>query len=288
MARAAVVGLGAMGSRVARRLLDEGHELTVWNRDPAKAEPLAEAGAATSTSPAEAAGRADAVVTMVADPAALAAVTEGPDGVAAGLRDGSVLVQMSTVGPQSLERLASLVPEAALLDAPVLGSIAEVEAGTLRIFAGGPPGLVERWTPLLEALGTVRHVGPAGAGTAAKLVANSTLVGVVGVLGEALALGGALGLPAEVTFDVLGATPLGEQAERRRPAFESGAYPPRFSLSLARKDADLILEAAARQGLELRLAAAARQWLVDAEQDGRGADDYSAVLEEIVRRGAQP
>ena len=284
MARVAVVGLGAMGSRIARRFLDAGHELTVWNRDAAKAEPLVAAGASAAQTPADAARQAEAVVTMVADPEALAAVTEGPDGVAAGLVRGSVLVQMSTVGPRSLERLAAVVPEPSLLDAPVLGSIGEVEAGSLRVFAGGQAELVERWTPLLETLGTVLRVGPVGAGTAAKLVANSTLVGVVGLLGEALALGTALGLPAEAAFDVLEATPLGEQAKRRRPAFESGEYPPRFSLSLARKDADLILDAAAQRELDLRLATAAREWLADAERSGRGADDYSAVLAEIVSR----
>jgi 3-hydroxyisobutyrate dehydrogenase-like beta-hydroxyacid dehydrogenase len=284
MARVAVVGLGAMGSRIARRFLDAGHELTVWNRDAAKAEPLVAAGASAAQTPAEAARQAEAVVTMVADPEALAAVTEAPDGVAAGLLRGSVLVQMSTVGPRSLERLAAVVPEPSLLDAPVLGSIGEVEAGSLRVFAGGQAELVERWTPLLETLGTVLRVGPVGAGTAAKLVANSTLVGVVGLLGEALALGTALGLPTEVAFDVLEATPLGEQAKRRRPAFESGEYPPRFSLSLARKDADLILDAAAQRELDLRLATAAREWLADAERSGRGADDYSAVLAEIVSR----
>jgi 3-hydroxyisobutyrate dehydrogenase-like beta-hydroxyacid dehydrogenase len=286
MARVAVIGLGAMGSRIARRFLDAGHELTVWNRDPAKAEPLVAAGASAAQTPAEAARRAEVVVTMVADPEALASVTEGPDGAAAGLSPGSVLVQMSTVGPRSLERLAAVVPELSLLDAPVLGSIGEVEAGTLRVFVGGPAELVERWTPLLETLGTVLRVGPVGAGTAAKLVANSTLVGVVGLLGEALALGTALGLPAEVAFDILDATPLGEQAKRRRPAFESGEYPPRFSVSLARKDADLILEAAAQNELDLRLAAAAREWLADAERSGRGGDDYSAVLAEIVSRAS--
>jgi len=284
MARVAVIGLGGMGSRIARRLLDADHEVTVWNRDPAKAEPLAAAGASTSRTPAEAAKRAEVIVTMVADPEALAAVTEGPDGAAAGLSPGSVLIQMSTVGPPSLERLAGMVPEGSLVDAPVLGSIGEVEAGTLRIFAGGPAELVERWTPLLETLGTVLHVGPVGTGTAAKLVANSTLVGVAGLLGEALALGNALGLSTDVAFEVLEVTPLGEQAKRRRPAFESGEYTRRFPLSLARKDADLILDAAAQHGLDLRLAAAAREWLTDAERNGRGADDYSVVLAEIVRR----
>jgi 3-hydroxyisobutyrate dehydrogenase len=106
----------------------------------------------------------------------------------------------------------------------------------------------------------------------------------VGLLGEAFALGTALGLSAEVAFDVLEATPVAEQARRRRPTFETGDSPPRFSLSLARKDADLILDAAAQRELDLRLATAAREWLVDAERSGRGADDYSAVLAEIVSR----
>jgi len=105
---------------------------------------------------------------------------------------------------------------------------------------------------------------------------------VIGVLGEALALGRALGLRDETAFAVLAATPLGAQAERRRPAFDSGEYPPRFALTLARKDADLILEAARDAGIDLRLADAARSWLADAEAAGRGHDDYSSVLNEII------
>jgi 3-hydroxyisobutyrate dehydrogenase len=284
MARVAVVGLGAMGSRIARRFLDTGHELTVWNRDAAKAEPLVAAGASAAQTPAEAARQAEAVVTMVADPEALAAVTEGPDGVAAGLLRGSVLVQMSTVGPRSLERLAAVVPEPSLLDAPVLGSIGEVEAGSLRVFAGGQAELVERWTPLLETLGTVLRVGPVGAGTAAKLVANSTLVGVVGLLGEALALGTALGLPTEVAFDVLEATPLGEQAKRRRPAFESAVASLRSSSRCAAASRIRSASLRASESENRGGYSPAREWLADAERSGRGADDYSAVLVEIVSR----
>jgi len=276
-----IVGLGAMGARIARRLLDAGHEVTVWNRDATKAEPLAAAGARRADTPAETGREAEAVIVMVTGPEALAAVTEGDDGVVAAL-DGAVLVQMSTVGLEALRRLEGLVPEGSLVDAPVLGSISEVEAGTLTVFAGGPAELVERCTPLLSALGRVLPVGPVGAGTAAKLVANLTLVGAIGVLGESLALAHGLGFDDETAFEVLAATPLGTQAERRRPAFESGDYPPRFQLSLARKDADLILEAASAAGIELRLAPAAQTWLADAERAGRGRDDYSSVLDEIV------
>ena len=276
-----VVGLGAMGSRIARRLLERGHEVTVWNRDASKAEPLAALGARQADSPVETAREAEVAIVMVTGPEALVDVTEGDDGVAAGL-DGAVLVQMSTVGVEALRRLERAVPDGSLVDAPVLGSISEAEEGTLTVFAGGPPELVERCTPVLSVLGRVLPVGGVGAGTAAKLVANLTLVGVVGVLGESLALARALGLDNETAFDVLASTPLGVQAGRRRPAFESGDYPPRFQLSLARKDADLILEAARAAGIDLRLAEAAQSWLADAEKSGRGEHDYSSVLDRIV------
>ena len=284
MTSVAVVGLGAMGSRIARRFLDAGNELVVWNRDAARTAPLTEAGATRAQTPAEAARAAEVVVTMVADPQALQAVTEGPDGVAAGAADSTAVIQMSTVGPASISRLASVLPsDVGLLDSPVLGSVSQAESGTLKVFLSGEQPLVERWTPLLSTLGSVLHVGALGAGTAAKLVANSTLVGTISLLGESLALAGKLGLSRDVTFDVLAETALAAQAERRRAAIETGDYPKRFGLSLARKDADLILEAAAAAGADLRLLAAARTWFADAEEAGRGGDDYSAVVGEIVR-----
>jgi 3-hydroxyisobutyrate dehydrogenase-like beta-hydroxyacid dehydrogenase len=271
VAKVAVVGLGAMGSRIARRLLHAGHELTVWNRTTAKAEAL---GVPVAASPRDAAARVEAVITMVADPEALRAVTEGPDGVAAGA-EGTTVIEMSTVGPAAIVRLAEHVP--GLLDAPVLGSLSEAEEGRLSIFAGGEEAFFERWRVLLEALGTPLYVGPQGSGAAAKLVANTTLFGSIGVIGEAVALADALGLVREKAFEVLATTPLAAQAERRRPALESGDYPPRFPLRLARKDADLIAEL----GLDLRLLEAARSWLAETEGDDR---DYSAVLERITRR----
>lgn len=269
-----------MGSRMATRLLEEGHDVAVWNRDRAKAKPLVDLGAQLADSPAEAAAGADAAITMVSDPDALSAVAEGPEGVLASGGDAT-LIQMSTVGVGATSRLADALPAGmTLLDAPVLGSRSEVESGTLTIYVGGPDDLVARWRSVLLGLGTVLHVGPVGAGSAAKLVANATLVGAIAVLGESLALGARLGLPEDVVFDVLGTTALRDQAERRRPAVESGEYPARFTLSLARKDAELILEADDR----LRAMAAARAWLAEAEEAGDGAKDYSAVLDHILER----
>jgi 3-hydroxyisobutyrate dehydrogenase-like beta-hydroxyacid dehydrogenase len=273
----AVIGLGGMGSRMARRLLDAGHEVVVWNRSAEKAKPLAELGAVAAESPADATRRAEAVIVMVAYPDALHAVTEGAEGIAVAA-EGTTVIQMSTVSPGAVAWLDSVVPE--LLDAPVLGSLSEVESGSLKVFAGGPEELVERWTPVLSVLGSVMRVGEVGAGTAAKLVANSTLLGVLGVLGEALALGRRLGLLQSATFEVLSATPVAAQAERRREAVETGEFPRRFALRLALKDADLIEEAS---GGELKVAPAAREWFAEATEGSWGDRDYSAILAWMLR-----
>lgn len=283
MTAVAVIGLGAMGSRISRRLLDAGHDLIVWNRTRERATELTDVGAIAAATPAEAARQAEAVLTVVSDPPALRDVTEGPEGIAQGTGASTTVIQMSTVGPAAVVRLRSVLgDESELLDAPVLGSVSEAESGSLTVFVGGPESLVKRWRPLLSALGSPLHVGPVGAGTAAKLVANSTLLGVLGLLGEALALSRKLDLSPDVAFEVLAVTPLAAQAERRRPSIEAGEYPTRFVLALARKDADLILEAGASVGADLRLAEAARAWFSQAHDAGWGDRDYAAVLEFIL------
>jgi 3-hydroxyisobutyrate dehydrogenase-like beta-hydroxyacid dehydrogenase len=277
----AVIGLGAMGSRVASRLIGAGHDVVVWNRSPEKARDLVAAGASAAETPADATRRSEIVITMVSDPAALTAVTEGPDGVAAAA-DATTVVNMTTVGPAAVHRLAETLPaETPLLDAPVLGSLPEAESGTLTIFVGGAEADLGRVEPVLTVLGSPLHVGGVGAASAAKLVANFTLFGVLGVIGEALAAADALGLSRESAFEVLAATPVAAQAERRRPAIEADEYPPRFKLSLARKDVELL--ALAVPDSDLRIFEAARSWLADAENAGRGEQDYAAVLAQIIR-----
>jgi 3-hydroxyisobutyrate dehydrogenase-like beta-hydroxyacid dehydrogenase len=279
----AVIGLGAMGSRFARRLLATGHEVIVWNRTPEKTTGLVELGAASAGSPADAARRAETLITIVSDPAALRAVTEGPDGIAAGADGSTTVIEMSTVGPQAVRWLASALPsETGLLDAPVLGSLSEAEEGTLKVFVGGPAPLAERLTPLLSALGSPIHVGPLGAGASAKLVANATLFGTIALLGEVVALTDGLGLSRDVTFDVLAATPLAGTAERRRPSIEGGEYPLRFALALARKDSQLITDAAREAGVDVRVLEAVRTWLAEAEEAGFGDRDYSTMLAKII------
>jgi 3-hydroxyisobutyrate dehydrogenase/2-hydroxy-3-oxopropionate reductase len=264
MAVVAVIGLGAMGSRIARRLLDAGNDVVVWNRTREKTAGFAR----VAETPADAAREADVTITMVANPQALREVT---DGIAP-----KTLIEMSTVGPAAIRELAQTIPN--LLDAPVLGSRSEAEQGTLHVFVGGSAELYNQYEPLLATLGTVHHVGGLGAGAAAKLVANSTLFGALAVLAEALRLADRLGLSREAAFEVLAATPIAAQAERRRAALEAGEYPPRFPLSLAHKDAELVSAAAP----ELRLAQAARSWLADAYDASWGERDYAAVLAWIL------
>ena len=283
MADIAFLGTGAMGSRMAGRLLDAGHRLTVWNRTAARTADLVARGASRAETPAAAAAGVQAVITMLADPPALREVTEGRDGVLAGVRPGTTLVEMSTVGSDAVHRLSTVLPGGVdLMDAPVLGSLSEAEAGRLRIFVGGPGPLADRWGPVLSALGTPMHVGPLGSGAAAKLVANSTLFGVLAVLGEALALADGLGLSRDVAFDVLSATPVGAQADRRRAAVMSDDFQLRFTMALAQKDTDLVTAAAEEAGLRLPVASAARDWVADAVAAGRGDQDYSAVLAHII------
>jgi HAD superfamily hydrolase (TIGR01450 family) len=283
MSTVAVVGLGSMGSRVAARLVQARHRVLVWNRSPSKALWLAGMGARVASTPAEAASQAEMLITMVSDAAALQAVTEGPAGVAAGASASLLVIEMSTSGQAAVARVASVLPEGTgLVDAPVLGSLDEARAGSLTIFVGGPAAMAERAAPLLSALGTSLHCGDLGAGAAAKLVANAALFSTLCSLGEALVLAGRLGLSDEAAYRVLAATPLAAQAERRRPAIESGHYPPRFPLRLARKDADLIGQACGDGDGGLRLMNAARTWFAEAQQAGLGNQDYTAVLGTIL------
>jgi 3-hydroxyisobutyrate dehydrogenase/2-hydroxy-3-oxopropionate reductase len=278
-----------MGSRMARRLLDAGHSVRVWNRTRAKAEPLEHAGASVAASPRDASHSARVAITMLADDGAVRAVVGGDDGLARGVGPETTVVDMSTVGPATIEWLRDALPAGtALLDAPVLGSLSEAEAGTLKIFAGGDAGVLDRRRDVLSVMGDVLHVGELGMGKAAKLVANSTLFGSIGVLAEAIALADGLGVARDVTFEVLSSTPIAAQAERRRDAIGSGDFPLRFALSLARKDAGLVDDAAAGAGVDVRIARAALEWLVEAEESGLGGSDYSALIAHITQRAGQP
>ena len=227
MTTVAFLGLGQMGSRMASRLVTAGHDVTVWNRTRAKAEAVT--GARVADTPAAAAAGADVVVTMLADPAAVQAVVAAMD-----LRPGTVLVEMSTIGPRALADLRRSIPDGVgLVDAPVGGSIGKAEAGELTVFTGGTDADVDRVTPVLEVFGTVQRCGGPGSAAAAKLVVNTALIAGLALLGELRELAAELDVPAE---PLLASGPLAPLVTRAKGV---GAA---FSVTLAEKDLALVTE----------------------------------------------
>ncbi|MFI2738536.1 NAD(P)-dependent oxidoreductase [Streptomyces sp. NPDC018711] len=235
----AFLGLGSMGLPMARRLLDAGHPLTVWNRTAAKADALVADGAVRAASPTEAVRDADVVVTMLADPAAALAVA---DEMLPALRPGTHWVDTSTVGPDAVAALAARLPAGVtLVDAPVMGSVDRAAAGELMILAGGDTAPV---AAVLDRLGTVTPCGGPGTGAALKLVLINAAIGGVALVAEALTLAGALGLPRELALRTLGAGPLAGAVGR---ATATGSY---FPVALAAKDVALATASAKLPVLE--------------------------------------
>ena len=286
MTKIAFLGLGMMGTPMATRLLEDGHDLTVWDRTDGKTKALVDRGAVAATSPAEAAVGVDVAITMLANPQVLEQVVfEG--GLARALGSGQVLMDMSTVGPDEIRSVRERVPEGVIVvDSPVRGSVPEASGGKLDIFVGATDEAFERVRGILESLGTVRHVGGPGAGAAAKMVTNSALGAAIAAVGEALSLGEIFGLDHTVVLDVLADSPVGPTAKAKRANIESDTYPPNFKLSLALKDMRLVTEAASGTGRDLKLAEASRAWLDEAAAAGAGDLDFSAVVATILGQRA--
>jgi 3-hydroxyisobutyrate dehydrogenase-like beta-hydroxyacid dehydrogenase len=277
-----------MGTPMATRLLDAGHDLVVWNRTPGRATPLVERGAQLASSPLEAAADVEFAITSIATPAAVEEVLFGTEGLVQGLGAGQILIEMSTIGPVAVRSLASRMPTgAALVDAEVRGSVPEATEGRLHVFVGASSGDFERVRPIVESLGDVRHVGGVGAGAAMKLVVNSTLGASIVVLGEALGLAQSLGLQRETVLDVLEDSPIGPTVRAKRSNVESAQFAPSFKLRLADKDLRLVTEAGDEAGLDLKAARATRAWLDEAMEDGAGDLDFSAVVATITEGHAR-
>jgi len=286
MARLAFLGLGLMGAPMATRLLDAGHELTVWNRTAEKARPLAERGASVAATPAEAADGVDAAITMLTDAHALEQVVLGEHGLRSAMRPGQLLIDMSTVGTVADHAIAPrLRLGVGMVDAPVRGSVPEATAGRLIVYVGAEDADFQRVQPILAPLGTLHHVGGPGAGAATKLVVNLLLGTSIAAFGEALALGDSLGLDRDELIDVLAESPIGSTVQAKRHNVVSGNYPPGFKLSLALKDLRLVTDTADHAGRHLQLASASRGWLERADRDGAGDLDYSAVIPTITADG---
>lgn len=281
-----------MGTPMAARLLDAGYELVVWSRTPARAEPFA-GRALLARSPAEAGSKAEAAITMVADGAALEEVVLGREGLAEGLGAGSLLVDMSTTGPAAARKVASALEpkEVSFVDAPVAGSVGPAAEGTLALMVGGEPAAVERARPFLAVLGDPRrtwHLGPVGAGQAAKLMVNLVLGVVTAGVAEAYVLGRLLGLDPEAALDVLeGASVATATVRSKRDRLLSGDYgEPGFRLALMHKDLRLALDAAEAGRATLPATERVADLFAAAKGEGLADQDYAAVAAYVASMAA--
>ncbi len=286
--RVALIGLGLMGSGMARRLLGAGFPLAVYNRNRERSAPLAAEGAQVAATPREAAARADVVLSMVADDAASRGVWLGDDGALAGAARGSVLVESSTL---SVGWIEELFREAAargceLLDAPVTGSKPHAASGELLFLVGGSAAALEKARPALAAMSrAILHVGTSGRGALLKLV-NNFMCGVQAAsLAEALALIERSGLDRGKSLELLtsGApgSPLVRTLAGRMTAQD---YAPNFLLRLMAKDLTYALGEGRRHGMSLSTVASALEVVNQAVAAGHGEEDFSALVEPLRQR----
>lgn len=221
---------------------------------------------------------------MLAGPSALEQVLFGPGGVAETIGPAASLVEMSTVGPAAVRSAAARLDPVGVLDAPVLGSVPHAQTGTLTILVGGERPILDRCVQVLETMGTVRHVGPPGAGALVKLVNNAAGMSTMVGLGEVLALTDRAGLDPETVLDAIGMGPLASFVERWRDKLTGRTERVDFRLTLARKDLALAMEQGGAAGVRLTVAEAAAARCDDAIASGRADEDNTAVVADIRSR----
>jgi 3-hydroxyisobutyrate dehydrogenase len=283
--RVALIGLGLMGSGMARRLLGAGFPLTVYNRSRERASPLAADGAHVSASPREAAARADVVLSMVSDDPASRGVWLGEQGALAGAARGSVLVESSTLTVGWIEELAreAAARGSELLDAPVTGTKPHAAAGELLFLVGGSASALEVARPALSVMSrAIVHVGPTSSGARLKLINNFMCAVQAASLAEAMALVERSSLDRAKALEVLtgGApgSPLVKAVSGRMAARD---YTPNFRLRLMAKDLTYALGEGRRHGLSLSTAVSALEVIQQGIASGHGEDDFSAMVEPL-------
>jgi 3-hydroxyisobutyrate dehydrogenase-like beta-hydroxyacid dehydrogenase len=283
----AVLGLGKMGQPIARRLLDAGHSLSVWNRTRSRSEELAEAGARVLTTPAEAWEHAEVCVTMVLDDAALLDVTGGEGGVLASGGQERVLVDMSTVSPSASRGVAEAAEAAgiAYLRAPVSGNPSVVEAGNLGIMVSGDESAFRRTEQLLRDIGpNVFYVGAAEEARVLKLALNLIIAGYAQLIAEALVLGEAHGLDRGTMLEVMGASAVGSPfVKYKTAALVADDYSPTFTGHAMWKDLSLALAAAHEAHAPLPVTATIQQLIEGCIGSGMGDLDLMVLLPRLRR-----
>ena len=287
MAAVGFVGLGVMGGRIALRLLRAGHTVTGYNRTRAKAAWLEAEGMRLAGSPRAAAEASEVTFSMVTGTQALRAVTDGPDGLLAGLGPGKVYVDMSTVSPSASRELAGRVAErgAAMLDAPVSGSVVTLEEGRLSIMVGGDREVVDRVRPVLQDIGpTVTHVGPAGQAVLMKIATNLSLAVQMVAFSEGVLLAEKAGIPRETAVEVLLHSVIASPMVRYRGPFvlkqPEEAW---FDVDMMQKDLQLALEAGRELDVALPTTAVSNQLMTAARAMGLRERDFATVFTVLAR-----
>lgn len=292
MPNVAVIGLGIMGSRVARRLLDAGWSVTVWNRTRQRAAALLQRGASWADTPAAAAGKAEVALTMLGDPASVRAVALGPDGVIAGLPTGGLYIDMTTVDAATPRALAVACHErgVAFLEAPVTGSKLAAAAGELVLMVGGAPHALSRALPVLQPLAKkIVHMGAPGAGAQMKLVNNLVIAGAMQALFEGLVLARKAALPLDRVAEVLNSGGLAAPLVRlKTDAVLRRDFEPHFSVKHMAKDLGLALEEAARRNTPLPVAAVVNTLYQAARAQSLDEQDFAALVTVVEHLAGLP
>jgi 3-hydroxyisobutyrate dehydrogenase len=284
--RITVVGLGSMGRAFAARALETGHEVTVWNRSLGRAGELVAAGAVEAPTLSAAAVRADVVLVVVSDDAAVRGVCLGPEGLLAGLPAQGVLANISTSSPALARELAEAAPGDRFVDSPVMGAPEAIRNGKGRFLVGGSAETVTRLAPLWQDLGAdFLHCGPVGSGVTLKLVSNMLLIVGVTALAEGVAVARAQGVSDDLLRTLFATSPVISPADRARlDSLLNDAHPGWFSPEFARKDVSLAVTLAEQVQVPVRLGPAAIELLTSVIDSGHRWDDFAAVIEALRTR----
>jgi 3-hydroxyisobutyrate dehydrogenase-like beta-hydroxyacid dehydrogenase len=287
MANLGFIGLGAMGGRMVKRLLDAGHTVIGYNRTRSKAQWLLDIGMKWGDSPRVVAQTADVTLSMVTNTAALQAIAEGPDGLLSGLGPGKVYVDMSTVSPAASRELAAKVAArgAQMLDAPVSGSLITLEQGKLSIMVGGNPEAFAKVKPILLDIGPkVTHMGGNSLAAAMKIAANLSLAVQMLAFSEGVLLAEKSGIKRETAVDVLTHSVIGSpMVQYRGPFVLNMPDEAWFDVNMMQKDLILALEMGRQLAVPLPTTATANEYLTAARGLGLADKDFAVLFTVLAR-----
>lgn len=287
MANIGFIGLGVMGSRMVKRLLNAGHSVTGYNRTRSKAQWLLEAGMKWGDSPRAVAEATEITFSMIADTQALQAVTGGPDGILAGLSPGKIYIDMSTVSPAAIRDLAQRVEAkgARMLDSPVSGSVTTLEEGKLSFMVGGPRDTFEKVLPILQAIGPkATYVGANGLAVSMKVATNLSLAVQMLAFSEGVLLAEKSGIARETAVEaLLNSVMASPMVKYRGPFVLNMPDEAWFDVSMMQKDLLLALEMGLRLNVPLPTTSIANQFLTAARGLGLEKKDFAVLFEVLAR-----